>query len=236
MEKLKSGAEKLGIHLTPQQIEQFETYYRDLIDWNRRINLTRITDYDEVQLKHFLDSLTAAEICDFKNQNVIDVGTGAGLPGIALKITFPTIKLTLLEATIKKTKFLEYIVDKLGLSDVSIIADRAETTAHNLKYREKFDVVLSRAVAALPALVELTLPFCVIGGICIFLKKGDIREEVDQATKAIEIMGGKLKEVRKIGLDVLPDNRWLVLIEKVKTTPAQYPRRPGMPGKRPLIS
>jgi 16S rRNA (guanine527-N7)-methyltransferase len=236
MERLKSGAEKLGIHLTPQQIEQFETYYRELIDWNKRINLTRITDYEEVQLKHFLDSLTVANVCNLNNQNVIDIGTGAGLPGIALKIAFPDFTLALLEATIKKTKFLEYIIDKLGLNDISIIADRAETAAHNVKYREIFDVVISRAVASLPALVELTLPFCKIGGTCIYLKKGDIEEEVKQANKAIDVIGGKLKAVKEVEIEDLPDNRWLVIIEKIKPTAAQYPRRPGIPEKSPIIS
>lgn len=235
MEKLKSGAEKLGIHLTPPQIEQFETYYRELIDWNKRINLTRITDYEEVQLKHFLDSLTVAQACNFIKCKVIDIGTGAGLPGIALKIAFSDFKLTLLEATIKKTQFMEFIINKLGLSDVAIIADRAETAAHDTKYRENFDVVLSRAVATLPALVELTLPFCKIDGTCIYLKKGDIEKEVKQATKAIEVMGGKLKELKKVTIEELPDNRWLVAIDKIEPTPTQYPRRPGMPEKRPLI-
>jgi 16S rRNA (guanine527-N7)-methyltransferase len=236
MEKLMSGAAALGISLTSHQVEQYETYYRDLVDWNQRINLTSITDYEEVQLKHFLDSLTVSEAISFNNQNVIDVGTGAGFPGIALKIAFPDIKLTLLEATVKKTKFLEYIVSKLGLTDVTIIADRAETAAHDIQYREQFDVVLSRAVAALSTLVELTLPFCKVGGICVALKKGDIQDELKKATKAIEVVGGQLKEVKAVDSDELNDNRWLVIIEKTKAAPAQYPRRPGMPEKRPLIS
>ena len=153
MEKLKTGAEKLGLHLTAQQLEQFEAYYRELIDWNERINLTSITGYEDVQIKHFLDSLTIASVVDFKKKGVrvIDVGTGAGLPGISLKIVFPHINLYLLEATMKKTKFIEQMITTLGLKGVEIIAGRAETVAHDARYREKFDVVLSRAVAPLPA-------------------------------------------------------------------------------------
>ncbi|MGD0779839.1 MAG: 16S rRNA (guanine(527)-N(7))-methyltransferase RsmG [Dehalococcoidales bacterium] len=240
MEKLKSSAEELGINLTPLQIEQFEVYYHELIAWNKRINLTSITDYEDAQIKHFLDSLTVAEAIDFKNNGenlkVIDVGTGAGLPGIPLKIVFLDIKLTLLEATIKKTKFLEHLIEKLDLKNVEIVAERAETAAHDVQHREKYDVVLARAVATLPALAELLLPFCNIGGKSIVQKKGDIKGEVEQAEKAITLMGGSLREVRLVKLKELNDNRWLIIIDKVKSTPALYPRRPGMPEKRPVIS
>jgi 16S rRNA (guanine527-N7)-methyltransferase len=240
MEKLKHGAEKLGIHLTPQQLEQFELYYKELIDWNIRINLTSITDYKEAQLKHFLDSLTVVTAIAPKDTgeipSVIDVGTGAGLPGIPLKIILPDIKLALLEATVKKTKFLENLIIKLGLNDVEIVAGRAEEAAHKSQYREIFDVVLSRAVASLPALVELTLPFCAIGGCFIAQKKGDIEEEIEQAYKAITVMGGRLREIKPIEVKEFDDKRCLVIIDKVKSTPAEYPRRPGMPEKRPIIA
>lgn len=236
MEKLKSGAAKLGISLSPIQVAQFEIFYRELIDWNKRINLTSITGYEEVQLKHFLDSLTLAAACDFKKTiTVIDVGTGAGLPGIPLKIAYPDIKLTLLEATIKKTKFLENVVSKLGLNNVEIIASRAETVGQDKQYRETFDIVLSRAVAALPALAELMLPLCKIEGTCIAQKKGEITHEVELAGKAIELLGGKLREIKPINLDELKDHRQLVIIDKVRATPEAYPRRPGMPEKRPII-
>jgi 16S rRNA (guanine527-N7)-methyltransferase len=238
MDKLISGAEKLGLHLTREQLQQFEVYYKELVDWNARVNLTSITDYDEVQVKHFLDSLTVAaaigpDIAE-KILSVIDIGTGAGLPGIPLKIVFPNINLTLLEATAKKTKFLELLVTQLGLKDVAIVSGRAEEAAHQPQFREKFDVVLSRAVASLPALVEMTLPFCRINGYFVAQKKGDITIEVAQAQKAIAVMGGHLREIKSIELKEFDDNRCLVIIDKVKATPAKYPRRPGMPEKRPL--
>ncbi len=236
MEKLKSSVKKLGIGLTPLQIGQFELYYRELVDWNTRINLTSITDYEDVQIKHFFDSLTITEAIGFKGNKVIDIGTGAGLPGIPLKIVFPDIKLTLLEATVKKTKFLEHLISKLNLKNVEIVAARAETAAYNGQYREQFDVVLSRAVATLPALAELILPFCSIGGVCVVQKKGDIDKEVEQAQKAITMMGGKLREVKPIDLKEYTDKRWLVIIDKVKSTPVSYPRRPGMPEKKPIIT
>ena len=239
METLDIGAKKLGLHLSPGQLEQFEVYYRELVDWNRRINLTSITDYEEVQVKHFLDSLTVTTAINPKDAGkslrVIDVGTGAGLPGIPLKILLPGIRLTLLEATAKKAKFIEHLIERLGLDDVEIVVGRAEEVAHDALYREKFNIVLSRAVASLPALVELTLPFCAVGGRFVAQKKGDIEQEVKQSYKAIAVMGGRLREIRPIELEESGDKRYLIIIDKEKSTPAEYPRRPGMPAKRPII-
>jgi 16S rRNA (guanine527-N7)-methyltransferase len=238
MEKLKQAAEKLGIFLTSFQLGQFETYYHELTDWNKRINLTGITDYEEVQIKHFLDSLTvAAAVRNIKKKlKIADIGTGAGLPGIPLKIVFQDIELTLIEATVKKARFLEQLTTRLYLKNVGIIADRAESTAHDGRYREKFDIVVSRAVASLPALVELMLPFCSIGGWCIIQKKGYITEEVEKSEKAIKVMGGDLREIKRVELEELSDDRWLIIIDKLLPTPPNYPRRPGMPEKRPIIS
>lgn len=235
MKKLLNGAKKLGIDLSAEQLECFGLYFQELIEWNKKVNLTHITEYTEVIAKHFLDSLSVVLVRHPQASDcVIDVGSGAGFPGLPLKITFPWLNLVLLEATAKKVNFLQYITQKLGLSDVLILTGRAETIAHQAEYREKFDIVLSRAVAELPATVELTLPFCRIGGCFIAQKKGDITEELQQSTNAIIKLGGKLRTVKAIKLEELPDNRQLVIIDKISGTPPSYPRRPGMPEKRPL--
>jgi 16S rRNA (guanine527-N7)-methyltransferase len=202
------------------------------------MNLTAITDYDEMQVRHFLDSLTVIPVLDKSQPNenlrILDVGTGAGLPGIPLKIVLPDIRLTLLESTAKKTEFLRYIINTLGLKDTEIITGRAEDIAHSGEYRAGFNTVISRAVAPLFSLVELTLPFCRTGGIIIALKKGDIRQEIEDALKAIDTFGGSLREVRMVELEELNDDRYLVIIDKIAPTPDNYPRRPGIPGKRPI--
>jgi 16S rRNA (guanine527-N7)-methyltransferase len=239
MEILKAGAVGLGIPLDRQQLEQFEIYYREIITWNRKINLTRITGPEEAQNKHFLDSLTivlAVPALAEKNLKVIDIGTGAGLPGIPLKIAFPGTELALLEATAKKAAFLKEVVKKLEMQDTKVIAERAEVTAHNGQFREQFDIALARAVTALPSLAELMIPFCKLGGMCVAMKKGDIDEEVTSAQRAIERLGGRLREVKPVELHDLQDNRRLVIIDKIRPTPMDYPRRSGVPVKRPLLT
>jgi len=239
MEKLNVGAIKLGLPLKPRQLEQFHTYYQELIDWNKRVNLTAITGYEDVQIKHFLDSLTVTlawqQLITSTDFRLIDVGTGAGIPGIPLKILFPSIKLVLLEATAKKAAFLHHIKHKLGLDNIEIVVGRAEEIAHQNQYREKFDIVLSRGVAPLPTLVELTLPFCAIGGSFIGQKKGAIDLELSQANKAISLLGGNLREVKRVDLEEFADERRLIIIDKLSPTPQLYPRRPGIPSKRPLV-
>jgi len=238
MQKLIAGVKGLGLELTSAQIEQFQIYYEELTDWNRRINLTAITDYREVQIKHFLDSLTVSLAMPQPvppGLKLIDVGSGGGLPGLPLKIIFPQLSLTLLESTGKKAEFLKHLVGKLSLSGIEIITGRAEEVTHQADYREHFDAVVARGVAEMPVLVELTLPFCRIGGYLIAQKKSGIDQELALSQKAMQLMGGSLAEVKEIKLPEFPDGRCLVLVKKVSATPARYPRRAGMPAKRPFV-
>lgn len=235
MNLLLSGAAELGLELSPEQMAQFETYYRELVDWNHRQNLTSITGSDEAQVKHFLDSLTITLAKEnLNNTHVIDIGSGAGLPGLPLKIAFSEMELTLLEATTKKIAFLNHIKESLKLEKLTVVNGRAEEAAHQNLYREAFDVVLCRAVARLDVLAELALPFARLGGCLIAQKKGDINIELDEAARAINLMGGRLREVKKVNTTGLEDRRLLVIIDKVALAPETYPRRPGIPAKKPL--
>jgi len=239
MKKLIEGAAKLGIELNARQVKQFELYYQELIEWNKRINLTAITDYSTVQVKHFLDSLTVILALPEKEMerpdfNIVDIGTGAGFPGVPLKILFPQPRLVLIESTTKKTAFLHHIIHKLKLENVEVLNGRAEEAAHLPLYREQFALVLSRAVALLPTLVELTLPFCQIGGRFIAQKKGEIDQEINKAKEGIAVLGGKVDQIKKIELDEFKGARYLVIIDKIYLTPSKYPRRPGLPRRRPI--
>jgi len=239
VKKLIEGAGKLGIEVNARQVRQFELYYQELIEWNKKINLTAITDCSSVQVKHFLDSLTITLALpegevgrpDF---NIIDIGTGAGFPGVPLKILFSQPRLVLIEPTTKKTAFLYHIIRRLELENVEVLNNRAEEAAHLPLYREQFALVLSRAVASLPTLVELTLPFCQIGGRFIAQKKGEIDQEINVAKEAIAALGGKLDRIKKIELDEFNEERYLVIIGKIYPTPDKYPRRPGLPKRRPI--
>ncbi len=238
MDRLNLGATKLGLKLNAGQLEQFQLFYQELLDWNQRMNLTAITGYEEVQVKHFLDSLTVTLALEpptgGEDYRVIDVGTGAGFPGVPLKILWPDVKLVLLDSTAKKASFLHHLKQKLGLDDVEIVVGRAEEVAHETQCREKFDVVLSRGVARLPTLLELTLPFCAVGGALIAQRKGDTESAISRAGKTISTLGGRLREAKRIKLTEFTDGRYLLVIDKVSPTPEQYPRRPGIPAKRPL--
>lgn len=239
MKELIEGAGKLGIELNPGQIKRFELYYQELIEWNRRINLTAITGYSAVQVKHFLDSLTvtqalAGEEVESPDFSIIDVGSGAGFPGVPLKILLPQPRLVLIEPTTKKAAFLQHIIGKLELENTEVVNSRAEEAGHLPLYREQFALVLSRAVALLPALVELTLPFCRIGGRFVAQKKGEIDQEISRAQRAIAVLGGQLSRVKRIELGQFSDVRYLLIIDKIYPTPSKYPRRPGIPKRRPI--
>ena len=235
MDKLIAGAAELGIRLDDQQVDRFRLYYEELVDWNRRVNLTSVADCEGVQIKHFLDSLTAAPLIGNESSRVVDIGSGAGFPGVPLKIACRGIDLTLVESVNKKAVFLRHLVDCLGLEGVEVAAARAEALAHDGRYRERYDIAISRGVAALSTLAELSLPFCAVGGRFIAMKKGDIGDEVASSERAVDMLGGKLAEVKPVELDEFRgERRSLVVIEKLSPTPDRYPRRPGMPRKRPL--
>lgn len=237
MEKLAAGLEKLGIKTGERELALFQIYYEELTDWNQRMNLTAIIEYEKVQILHFLDSLTVAAVwrptASKPHPKVIDIGTGAGVPGIPLKIVFPQIRLTLMDSTNKKITFLNHLKQKLGLDDIEVISGRAEELAHQ-QYRESYDLVLARGLAPMPTLAEVTIPFCKIAGKAVLHKKGDIAEEMNKAKRAISTMGGKLIEIKPVELSEFPDNRVLVMIEKLAPTPEIYPRGQGLPVKRPL--
>lgn len=234
LEKFQAGLENLNIVLSERQIEQFLTYYEFLVETNKVMNLTAITDFDEVIEKHFLDSLSLYQIYDLsKESSVLDLGTGAGFPGIPLKIAFPEMKLVLADSLNKRIKFLQEVIEKLGLEKVEAIHARAEELARNKQYREQFDLCVSRAVANLSSLSEYCIPFVKVDGKFISYKSGEIEEEVNQAKKAISILGGKIIDVYKF--DLYEQKRSFVVIEKKKKTPGAYPRKAGMPTKQPLV-
>lgn len=236
MELLERGASELGLRLTVGQLEQFQVYYRELADWNRLVNLTAVTEYQEVQVKHFLDSLSLYSVVgdnQTAGMRVVDVGAGAGFPGLPLKLALPDIHLALVESAGKKTRFLEHLVQALGLGGVEVMNGRAELLAHYAGLREGFDLGVSRGVAKLPVLLEYTLPFCRVGGRTALLKR-NVQREVDGAAAALDALGGRIGEIYPVQLPGLDDGRVIVTVDKVDATPERYPRRPGMPAKRPL--
>lgn len=224
---------EIGIELTKEQINSFEVYYEMLIDRNKVMNLTAITDFDEVIDKHFLDSVYLFRSIDLKaDLSVIDIGTGAGFPGIPLKIVFPNLKITLLDSLNKRVKFLNEVIDRLELKDIVAIHGRAEDIARDKNYRSSFDISLSRAVANLSTLSEYCLPFVKIGGSFISYKSVKSEEEVNAAKSAIHLLGGKLNRVDEY---TFADNtRTFVIIDKVMNTSKTYPRKAGLPSKKPL--
>ncbi len=225
----------IGVTLTDEQIHQFLKYYELLVEWNGFMNLTAITDYDEVMKKHFVDSLSLIKTFDVtKKVKVIDVGTGAGFPGLALKIAYPNLQVTLLDSLNKRINFLNEVITQLGLTGVETVHGRAEDFAKPDKLRGRFDLCVSRAVANMSTLSEYCLPFVKVGGEFISYKSEKINEEMSIAKNAITMLGGKFDRSEEF---TLPDSdiyRNLVVIKKVKETPKKYPRKAGLPSKEPL--
>ena len=234
LQPFAEGLHRLGLELTEQQLDQFLWYRQELLDWNTRINLTAITDPGEVMIKHFLDSLSLLLVYDVPDARLLDIGAGAGFPGLPLKIVRPQWHVVLLEATGKKVKFLQHIIEALQLKDIVVVHGRAEELAHKAEYRGSFTVVTARAVASLPALLEYTAPFCRLGGQMIFPKKGDLAEELARGKRAASQVGARFKADVPVTLPGLDDDRRLLVWEQVSKCPEQYPRSGGVMAKKPL--
>lgn len=233
--KFKNDLEKLNIHLNDEQINQFLVYYEMLVEKNKFVNLTAITEFDDVMKKHFVDSVSLIQAYDVnKSISIIDVGTGAGFPGLALKIAFPELKVTLLDSLNKRIAFLDDVICKLNLSGVETVHGRAEDYAKPGKLRENFDLCVSRAVANLSTLSEYCLPFVKVGGYFISYKSERISEEIKSAEKAISILGGQVNKQIEFKLPNSDIYRNLFVIQKIKETPCKFPRKAGLPSKEPL--
>jgi 16S rRNA (guanine527-N7)-methyltransferase len=232
----QQAAELLNLSLTPEQEELFAIYARELAAWNTHTNLTAITEPEAVQVRHFLDSLTIAQAVPLASGcRIIDVGSGAGFPGLPLGIVFPHMNVALLEATGKKVAFLNHIIATLGLKNVHTVQARAEEAGQMPEHRAAYDVVVARAVARLPALAEYLLPLTKVGGHAIAMKGKTAEEEANDAERAIAILGGRLQTIHNIQLPGVEETHYLVVIEKIAPTPAAYPRKPGTPTNKPLI-
>lgn len=235
MQKLKTLAEQIGIELTEQQLEQFRIYYEYLVEVNQVMNLTAITEKDEVIVKHFLDSLAIVKVFDMNEvDTVIDVGTGAGFPGIPLKIAFPHLNITLMDSLNKRVKFLREVGEKLEFFDFEAVHARAEDLGKHKDYREQYDVCVSRAVSNLATLSEYCMPFVKVGGSFISYKGNNIAEELKESERAIHVLGAKIKNQEEFLLPESDITRNFITIKKEKMTPKKYPRKAGTPAKEPI--
>lgn len=234
-EYLNEQMQGLGIELTEIQINQFIRYYEMLIEWNKMVNLTAITDYKEVAIKHFVDSVSLVKIEELdEEKRILDIGTGAGFPAIPLKIVFPNLKITMIDSLNKRIKFLDAVIEELELDDIEALHGRAEDFAKDSEHREQYDIVVSRAVANLATLCEYCLPYVKIGGRFVSYKSEKISEESKEASKAIKLLGGKFE--RQVDY-MLPDSEFyrnLYVIKKIEATNKKYPRKAGLPAKEPL--
>lgn len=231
--KFRNSMNSIGIELTDSQLNAFETYYDMLIDRNKVMNLTAITEFDEVMDKHFLDSVYLFRSIELKaDYKLIDIGTGAGFPGIPLKIVFPELKITLLDSLNKRVGFLNDVIDELNLNGIEAIHGRAEDIARDKTYRASYDIAVSRAVANLSTLSEYCLPFVKIGGKFVSYKSGDCADEVDNAKAAIHLLGGKINKIDEFSYS--NNSRSFIVIDKVMNTSNKYPRKAGLPSKKPL--
>ena len=235
MERLREKAAAFGIKLSDHQLDQFETYYEMLVEKNKVMNLTAITEKNEVIDKHFADSLALIKSgVSLTGQKILDIGTGAGFPGIPLKIAFPELEIVLLDSLNKRIKFLNEVIEALGLEKITAIHGRAEDYAKDAAYREQYDLCVSRAVANLATLSEYCLPYVKVDGMFVPYKSGEIDEEVKESSKAVKILGGKIEDVVKFELPGTDIGRSFVKIHKVKNTAKKYPRKAGMPSKEPI--
>lgn len=235
LQSFQEHLQQEGIEITEKQLQQFERYFQILLEWNEKMNLTAITDKEEVYAKHFYDSITAAFYFDFTNEfHLCDVGAGAGFPSIPLKILFPHIQVTIVDSLKKRILFLNHLASELGLGDVSFYHDRAELFGKNEKFRHKFDVVMARAVARTSVLSELCLPLLRTNGTFLAMKGSNVEEELTDAEAAIELLGGKIQRVEHLSLPNNNGERNIVIIDKKRKTPKKYPRKPGVPNKNPL--
>lgn len=233
--KFENQLKELDIELTETQKQQFNKYYELLTEWNKVMNLTGITEYDEVNEKHFVDSLAIVKAVDMNGvSSVIDIGTGAGFPGIPLKIAFPQLHVVLLDSLNKRIKFLDAVIEELGLEDIITLHGRAEDYARKEEYREKFDLCVSRAVANLATLSEYCIPYIRVGGMFISYKSGNIEDELNASKKAVNVLGGSLEDTVKFQLPGTEIGRSFVKVKKNKNTAKKYPRKAGLPGKEPI--
>ena len=232
-DKLRENAAVIGVSLSDENLDKLYKYKNLVLDWNEKINLTAITDDYEFAVKHFIDSLTINKYIE-PDKTIIDIGTGAGFPGVPLKILNKSNKIVLFDSLNKRLKVLEDIIEKIELTNIETLHGRAEETFKNKQYREKYDVAVSRAVAALNVLVELMLPAIKIGGICICMKGNNAEDEIKEAKKAIKELGGEIIKVEKLLLPEMNLERNIVIIKKVRQTPNRYPRKPGTPQKEPI--